>query len=434
MVFSVRMADRLIGTTRFADFNTGLPAAELGWTWLDQAEHGTGLNASIVPPAAARLRGWQLVRLQLKTAASNPRSQRAIEKLGAEREGCCATIGGWPTVGWMTPCCTASRPRLAAGPAAPGGRLTARAELRLAPSVRLSCAALRTAARIMRVPWLSCRRLTRRRILAMRSTGVPMSRSQEFVHGCRDILPLILGAIPFGIIFGTLAVGAGLSGWQTMGMSALVFAGSAQFIAITLITGGVGAAVVLLTTFVVNLRHALYSAALQPFVRHLPGRWRVPLAFWLTDEAFAVVQNRYARRCVAVQALVLLGAALTMYLNWQLSTLVGVAFGQAVPDIARWGLDFAMIATFIGIAVPMMRTRPQVASAVVAGGVALLTWELPYKLGLIAAALAGIVIGVWLERRAETLRDCRGRYEYLAADPRHAGNHLRDPLQLLRLA
>lgn len=228
-----------------------------------------------------------------------------------------------------------------------------------------------------------------------------MSRSHEFLHGCRDILPLILGAIPFGIIFGTLAVGAGLSGWQAMGMSLLVFAGSAQFIAITLITGGVGAAVVLLTTFVVNLRHALYSAAMQPFVRHLPNRWRVPLAFWLTDEAFAVIQHRYARDDGSPHRhWFFLGAALTMYIGWQLSTLVGIAFGKAVPDIASWGLDFAMIATFIGIAVPMMRNRPQVASALAAGAVALLCWQLPYKLGLVAAALAGIVVGVWLERAA----------------------------------
>lgn len=228
-----------------------------------------------------------------------------------------------------------------------------------------------------------------------------MSRSHEFLHGCRDILPLILGAIPFGIIFGTLAVGAGLSGWQAMGMSLLVFAGSAQFIAITLITGGVGAAVVLLTTFVVNLRHALYSAAMQPFVRHLPNRWRVPLAFWLTDEAFAVIQHRYARDDASPHRhWFFLGAALTMYLGWQLSTLVGIAFGKAVPDIASWGLDFAMIATFIGIAVPMMRTRPQVASALAAGAVALLCWQLPYKLGLVAAALAGILVGVALERSA----------------------------------
>ncbi len=228
-----------------------------------------------------------------------------------------------------------------------------------------------------------------------------MSRSHEFLHGCRDILPLILGAIPFGIIFGTLSVGAGLSGWQTMGMSLLVFAGSAQFIAITLITGGVGAAVVLLTTFVVNLRHALYSAAMQPFVRHLPNRWRIPLAFWLTDEAFAVIQHRYARHDASPHRhWFFLGAALTMYLGWQLSTLVGIAFGKAVPDIASWGLDFAMIATFIGIAVPMMRNRPQVASALAAAVVALLCWQLPYKLGLVAAALAGIVVGVWLERAA----------------------------------
>jgi len=117
-----------------------------------------------------------------------------------------------------------------------------------------------------------------------------------------------------------------------------------------------------------------------------------------------VVQHRYARDDDSpYKHWFFLGAALTMYVNWQLSTLVGVLFGQAVPDVAAWGLDFAMIATFIGIAVPMMRTRPQVASAVVAAVVALATWHLPYKLGLLAAALAGIVVGVWLERRAERM-------------------------------
>lgn len=228
-----------------------------------------------------------------------------------------------------------------------------------------------------------------------------MSRSHEFFHGARDILPLIFGSIPFGIIFGTLAGGAGLSDWQALGMSALVFAGSAQFIAVTLLAGGVGALVVLLTTLVVNLRHALYSASMQPFVRHLPARWRAPLAFVLTDEAYAVIQHRYARDDASpYKHWYFLGAALTMYFSWQLCTLVGLAFGRAVPNVAAWGLDFAMIATFIGIAVPMMRTRPQVASAVAAGTVALLTWSLPYKLGLLAAALAGIAVGVWLERTA----------------------------------
>jgi len=88
VVFTLRLADRIVGTTRFADFNSSLPAAELGWTWLDRAEHGRGLNASIKYLLLKHaFEEWQLVRLQLKTAASNLRSQHAIEKLGAQREG-----------------------------------------------------------------------------------------------------------------------------------------------------------------------------------------------------------------------------------------------------------------------------------------------------------------------------------------------------------
>jgi 4-azaleucine resistance transporter AzlC len=233
-----------------------------------------------------------------------------------------------------------------------------------------------------------------------------MTRSQEFTQGARDMLPMLLGAIPFGIIFGSLAGAAGLSVGQTIGMSLLVFAGSAQFIALSLLGAGVGLAVLLLTTVVVNLRHALYSASLQPFVRHLPTRWRVPLAFWLTDEAYAVVQHRYAEQDASPNKhWYFLGAALAMYVNWQLCTLVGVIFGQNVPNLGAWGLDFAMLATFIGIVVPMLRNRPQVAAALAAAAVALLCHELPYKLGLLAAAFSGILVGVVLERRAALVEE-----------------------------
>ncbi|MGE8497826.1 MAG: AzlC family ABC transporter permease [Pseudomonas sp.] len=228
-----------------------------------------------------------------------------------------------------------------------------------------------------------------------------MTRSHEFTQGARDMVPMLLGAIPFGIIFGSLAGAAGLTPWQTIGMSLLVFAGSAQFIAISLLGAGVGLAVLLLTTFVVNLRHALYSASLQPYVRHLPKRWRMPLAFWLTDEAYAVVVHRYAEHDASPNKhWYFLGAALAMYVNWQLCTLVGVVFGQSVPNLGAWGLDFAMLATFIGIVVPMLRNRPQVAAALVAAAVALVCHALPYKLGLLAAAFSGIVVGVLLERRS----------------------------------
>ncbi|WP_339512970.1 AzlC family ABC transporter permease [Pseudomonas sp. RL_15y_Pfl2_60] len=229
-----------------------------------------------------------------------------------------------------------------------------------------------------------------------------MTRVQEFSQGVRDMLPMLLGAMPFGIIYGSLAVAAGLSPWQTLAMSVFVFAGSAQFIAISLLSSGVGITVLLLTTFVVNLRHALYSASLQPFVRHLPTRWRMSLAFWLTDEAFAVVQHRYALGDESLNKhWYFLGAALAMYSNWLLCTVIGLVFGQSVPNLAEWGLDFAMLATFIGIVVPMLRNRPQVAAALVAAAVALACHELPYKLGLMAAAFSGILVGVVLERRGE---------------------------------
>lgn len=228
-----------------------------------------------------------------------------------------------------------------------------------------------------------------------------MNRSHVFLQGIRDSIPMVVGILPFGLIYGALASLAGLGLWQALGMSLLVYAGSAQFIAISLLTAGSGAAVILLTTLIVNLRHVLYSAALQPYVGPLPQRWRLPLAFGLTDETFAVVQRRYLARGMSGHGQWYhAGVALTLYLSWVGSSLIGVVFGRGVPDLAGWGLDFAMLATFIGIVVPALRNRPQIAAALVAAGVALLTQAWPYKLGLLAAALAGIGAGVVLERRA----------------------------------
>ncbi|WP_445939585.1 AzlC family ABC transporter permease [Pseudomonas sp.] len=226
-----------------------------------------------------------------------------------------------------------------------------------------------------------------------------MSRLQQFLYGVRDSIPMIVGILPFGLIYGALASLAGLSLGQAIGMSLLVYAGSAQFIAISLLTLGSGALVILLTTLVVNLRHVLYSAALQPYVGRLSQRWRVPLAFGLTDETFAVVQRRYLARGMTEHGQWYhAGVALALYLSWVSSSLVGALFGQGVPNLAGWGLDFAMLATFIGIVVPALRNQPQIAAALVAGAVALLCHAWPYKLGLMAAALSGITVGVWLER------------------------------------
>src|SRR6266568_5044178 len=115
------------------------------------------------------------------------------------------------------------------------------------------------------------------------------SRRRELLAGCRDELPIILGVAPFGMIYGALALGAGLSAFTAQAMSSVVFAGSAQFITAQLVREGAPAAVVVLTVLIVNLRHALYSASVAPYVRNLKAGWKGTLAYLLTDEAYAVI-------------------------------------------------------------------------------------------------------------------------------------------------
>jgi 4-azaleucine resistance transporter AzlC len=221
----------------------------------------------------------------------------------------------------------------------------------------------------------------------------------EFWTGARDTLPLIVGAIPFGLIFGAVAIASGLSRGATMAMSAFVFAGSAQFIAAGLVAAGSGWPLIVLTTFVVNLRHALYSATLASHVSRLPQRWQIPLAFGLTDETFAVTVNRYNQKDNSpYKHWYYLGSLLFMYSNWQLCTFLGVTIGQLIPNAAAWGLDFAMPVTFIGMTIPYLKSKPMVAAVIVAGVVALLSQPLPHNLGLIVASLAGIASGVITEK------------------------------------
>ena len=221
----------------------------------------------------------------------------------------------------------------------------------------------------------------------------------ELLNGIKSEIPIAFGVFPFGVIYGVIALAAGLSPMQAQAMSAIVFAGSAQFIGAELIGVATPITVIWLTTFVVNIRHMLYSTQLGPDLQHFPRRWRAILAYLLTDEAYAPTAVHYADKSTPMthKHYYFLGAGLTLWITWQISTAVGVFLGAEVP--ASWSLDFALALTFIGIVIPVLKDRPHIAAALSAGIVALLTFTLPYKLGLIAAALSGILVGVLLERR-----------------------------------
>jgi predicted branched-subunit amino acid permease len=179
-------------------------------------------------------------------------------------------------------------------------------------------------------------------------------------------------------------------------MSSIVFAGSSQFIAAQLFHESAPGFVIVLTIAVVNLRHALYSASIAPYVASLSTRWKTLLSYLLTDEAYAPSIIHYEKEGVTPYGhWFFLGAGFSLWFTWQISTALGIFLGSAIPD--AWSLDFALPLTFIAMVVPVLKNRPAVSAALSAGVTALLAYSLPYRLGLILAALVGIVVGTLLE-------------------------------------
>jgi len=219
---------------------------------------------------------------------------------------------------------------------------------------------------------------------------------KNFWAGVRAEVPLLIGVFPFGMIYGALALNAGLSKLASQMMSSLVFAGSAQFITTQLVYDAAPGFVIVLTIAVVNLRHMLYSASLAPHLAALSTRWKILLSYLLTDEAYAPTILRYDKEGVQpFSHCFLLGAGFALWFTWQVSTALGIFLGTAIPD--SWSLDFALPLTFIAMVVPVLKNRPAIAAALSAGAVALVAYSLPYGLGLIVAALVGIVVGSFLE-------------------------------------
>jgi 4-azaleucine resistance transporter AzlC len=227
----------------------------------------------------------------------------------------------------------------------------------------------------------------------------PMSeQTRNFLAGVRAEIPLLIGVFPFGMIYGALALDAGISTSAAQMMSSIVFAGSAQFITTQLVHETAPGFVIVLTIAVVNLRHVLYSASLAPYLASLSTRWKTLLAYLLTDEAYAPTVIRYEERGVTQNGhFFFLGAGLALWTGWQISTALGIFLGSAIPE--SWSLDFALPLTFIAMVVPVLKNKPAVAAALSAGVMALVAYSLPYKLGLVLAALVGIGVGTFLEGR-----------------------------------
>ena len=215
---------------------------------------------------------------------------------------------------------------------------------------------------------------------------------REFLRGIADQLPLQLGVVPFGLVFGVLGVASGLSPMQTILMSSIVFGGASQVVFAQLWSTGASPLIVGSSVAVINLRHMLYSAAVAKYLRRLSLRWRMILGYLLTDEAFAVSIKRFENSDRPDLAHYhLLGSGLTLWICWQISTIIGVVAGATIPD--ELNLGFAIPLTFMALVLPNLRRWSDIAAAIGASLVALFGQGLPWNAWIILAAVVGIAVG-----------------------------------------
>lgn len=215
-------------------------------------------------------------------------------------------------------------------------------------------------------------------------------------------LPVVMGYLPIGFAYGVLAINAGLSIFETVAMSVIVYAGSAQLMAVSLFTAGINPFSIVATTFIVNLRHLLMSASLAPHMK----RWRkaevAAFAFELTDESFGVHSLRFERG--EDQPGTTLGINFVCQLSWVVGTLLGTLAGGLITDVKPFALDYALPAMFIALLVLQIKSRGHLVVAIVGGVFSMLIWlggvtQWNVLLAALIAATLGAGVETWTKRR-----------------------------------
>lgn len=221
-----------------------------------------------------------------------------------------------------------------------------------------------------------------------------------FWRGFRAGLPFILAVIPFGLLFGVLAIEAGLDFVQVMWMSALVIAGASQFAALAQMQDSAPVIMVVAAALIVNLRMAMYSASLAPHLIDAPLWQRAFVAYLLVDNVYVTSVSDYEdipNQTMSEKIRYYFGTAIPAITFWFLSIFTGAWLGKAIPP--EFALDFAPAIVFLAIFAPMLKTLAHLGAALTSVTVALLLAFLPYATGLLVAALVAMIVGAEIERR-----------------------------------
>jgi predicted branched-subunit amino acid permease len=214
-----------------------------------------------------------------------------------------------------------------------------------------------------------------------------------FLEGIRDLLPIVPGVLPFGLIAGANGTSLGFTPDMTLGMTVLFFAGSAQLAAYQLIQEQALPAIIVFTALMVNIRFLIYSAAFAPLLHDMKTRHKWPLAYLLSDQAYGLCASRFPPQDNGREKLYYYaGAALAMWVSWVASVCLGLLAGEQIP--AAWSLEFAIPLAFLAMLVANIRDKASLFTAACSAMLAITLGGLPYNLGFITAIIGGTAIGL----------------------------------------
>ena len=216
------------------------------------------------------------------------------------------------------------------------------------------------------------------------------SNFKVFIKGIIDVSPLMIPVVPFGLIFGVLAIDVGFSPLETMGMSLIVFGGASQIVLLQLFSGGASSLVIISSVGAVNSRHLLYGAVVSEHLSGLKLVWKIIISYFLVDQAFARSNEYFKNNEDKNKYFHLVGGGITCWVIWQTTTFLGIVLGALIPE--KLGLSFAVPLTFLALLVNDFRKFINVIVIIISGLVATFGFNyIPYKAYVIVAGVTALI-------------------------------------------
>ena len=220
-----------------------------------------------------------------------------------------------------------------------------------------------------------------------------MKKLEVFKQGVLEELTLQLGVFPFGIIYGIMAIESGLTPMQAFLMSSIIFGGASQIAFVQLISNATPFGVLVTTVGAINSRHFLYSISMMEFLKNLSIKWRIVLAYLLTDEAYAISIRRFINEPnTSFLHFHLLGTGITLFFSWQISTFIGVLLGGDLPQFLD--LQFIIPLTFIAIIIPMIKSISTFLVVIASAFSGLILKSLDINFWIIVSGMIGVLVGI----------------------------------------